>query len=722
MHCRLIPALLLTLALACSGDKAGSPDGGGGDGADGTDGTDGTDGGDDTAPPVDETACPEAEARLGYPACVHRIGDDATFNAVTIASSSIDQLRVGKYLVPAVDDARVPPVFLYVDTFALHYDFLVTAFPDLFSGLTTADYEALVLHPETREFYGGTYSLYLSADGFFYGFTVWDDPSDATSTVTMADVTAAWEILTERFELDALSWVPYSSAQANAALTWTDAPFPIAGIDTDLDYEPYYQAVGYGTLRLYTLDDFDAASTAAAFGYQDIVAIDEAPIDIERVVSGIVTGTRQGDLSHLNIRSAGRGTPNCYIKDPLTALADYEGQLVRFECGADTWTVAAATPEEAAAWWDELRPDPVDICFPDTSVTDLPGLLELPTDTEEDRATSLCQYGSKGTNLATLYQRIDAEYQLDGFNIPMYAYVEFVNTNSWTVDLGSGEGSYTFQETLDAWIADPTFNSDGAIRQERLTALQEAMRAAPVNPAFITALNERIVEVFGDDTVMARFRSSSNAEDALGFNGAGLYDSASVCVADEVDGDSVGPSKCDADHEQERTVEDGIREVWSSLWNNRAWEERAWYGIDPSKVAMGVLCNTRSNDEQANAVAFSGNPSTDGDDRYLVNAQEGEIEVVSADPGVTPERDLLTVVDGEVTEILRSSASSEVPAGEFVLTDAELMELGGLLFEAGVVFPFDDVVPDDRDLLWDTEWKFDSDGQMKIKQIRPYLR
>jgi hypothetical protein len=137
---------------------------------------------------------------------------------------------------------------------------------------------------------------------------------------------------------------------------------------------------------------------------------------------------------------------------------------------------------------------------------------------------------------------------------------------------------------------------------------------------------------------------------------------------------------------------------------------------------MGVLCNTRSNDEQANAVAFSGNPSTDGDDRYLVNAQEGEIEVVSADPGVTPERDLLTVVDGEVTEILRSSASSEIPAGEYVLTDAELMELGGLLFEAGVVFPFDDVVPDDRDLLWDTEWKFDSDGQMKIKQIRPYLR
>jgi hypothetical protein len=31
-------------------------------------------------------------------------------------------------------------------------------------------------------------------------------------------------------------------------------------------------------------------------------------------------------------------------------------------------------------------------------------------------------------------------------------------------------------------------------------------------------------------------------------------------------------------------------------------------------------------------------------------------------------------------------------------------------------------VPEGNDVIWDTEWKVDTDGQVKIKQIRPYLR
>lgn len=71
----------------------------------------------------DETACAEASARLGYSACVPRISDNDTFQAMTVASSSVDQLRVGKYLMPAVEDARLPQLFLDVNSFQLHYDF-----------------------------------------------------------------------------------------------------------------------------------------------------------------------------------------------------------------------------------------------------------------------------------------------------------------------------------------------------------------------------------------------------------------------------------------------------------------------------------------------------------------------------------------------------------------------------------------------------------------------
>ncbi len=669
-----------------------------------------------------ETACAEAEARLGYPACEHRVPDEAAFEALTVLDGTADAVRVGKYLVPAVPDARLPGLFIYVDVFPLHYDFLLAAFPDDFAGLTTDRYEQLILYPETREFYAGTWGLYADADGSWrYGFTVWDDPADPSSTVTEAQVAAAWEELQARFDLGDLAFVPGTSAQREAAAGWEDAPFDVMDL-AEVRYEAYNPGEAWGTLRLYTLDEFEAATEDAAYGWQDIVVIEEAPTDVERVVSAIVTGTRQGALSHLNVRSASRGTPNCFIADPLDALADWADTLVHLTCGEADWSVEAGDEADAWDWWDALRPDPVEVCAPDTTTPDMPDLLEAPVATAEERAAAVCVWGSKGTNLATLYQLpdvVDEEHRYRGFLVPMSAYRAFVEDHGWTVDLGDGEAEHSFAETLDAWNADATFLSDPALRRERLLALQDAMRTAEVDPDLVEAVTSRIVETWGSDEVMVRFRSSSNAEDALGFSGAGLYESESACAADETDGDSRGPSRCDPDKDDERTVSDALRTVWASLWNPEAWEERDWYGIDQDRVAMGILVNDRAEDEQASAVAFSGNPGAEGDDRYLVNAQAGEVSVVSTDPGVWPESELLTVEDGAVVDITRVATSSEA---DEVLSDAELAELGGLLWAVAAAFPVDETVPEGRDLLWDTEWKVLSDGRLVIKQIRPYLR
>lgn len=671
----------------------------------------------DTGVPV-ELECGEAAARLGYPACEHRVPDDPTFEALTIASSSLDQLRIGKYLVPAVDDARLPPVFLYVGAFPLHYDFLTQAFPDLFAGLTTLQYVDLILYPDTREFYAGTYGLYLTDDSFAYGFTVWDDPSDPTSTVTEEDVEKAWLQLRDRFEIGELYWVPNSSNQIEASASWTNTAFPILGRE-DVDYEVYNAGTAFGTMRLYPLDDLDAATENSDYGYQDILALDEAPEDLERVVSAIITGTRQGDLSHLNVRSSARGTPNCYVKDPLDALAPWEGKLVAFTCGETEWSVREATEAEAEAYWESIRPDPIDVCEPQTDERTLAGLLELDTSTSEARQRNFCTYGCKGSNLATLYQRLDPAYQGQGFLIPFSYYQQFMNESTWTVDLGSGPAEYTFQETIEAWHADPTFLTDPVVRRADLVALQTAMKSTPLNPDVEAAISDRIVEVFGSEFAPVRFRSSSNAEDSLYFSGAGLYDSVSACVADGRDTDQIGPSHCDADEDDEETVTMGLTAEWAELWGVGPWEERAWYGMDQTKVAMGILVFSHYIGEQANAVAFSGNPGSMEDDRYLVNAQEGELEVVSSKPGEYPETELLTVTDGEVSAIDRVSSGSEVPE---VLTDAELEELGSTFYDITAAFPLDYDVPEGHDVVWDTEWKIDADGQWRVKQIRPFMR
>ena len=106
----------------------------------------------------------------------------------------------------------------------------------------------------------------------------------------------------------------------------------------------------------------------------------------------------------------------------------------------------------------------------------------------------------------------------------------------------------------------------------------------------------------------------------------------------------------------------------------------------------------------------------------LVNAQIGELDVVSAAPGVVPEKALLDVQNGSVVDIVRISPSSVVLPGVEVLSDAQLGSLGGHLWSIAEDFPVDAQIPTDRDLLLDTEWKVLEDGRLIIKQVRPFLR
>ncbi|HCP45357.1 MAG TPA: hypothetical protein DIU15_04915 [Deltaproteobacteria bacterium] len=677
-------------------------------------------GDDDDDTPVTPQPCEVASSAFEAQVCVHTLEDWATWGELALPSSLADQVAATKYLAPARDDARLPGLIMNAHQFSLHFDLLVGAFTDTFSGLSPNEYNDLILATE-REFFAGSLVQLVDDNAAAFGFTVLDNPSELSLTVTYDQVLAAWTDLSDRIPLGSLAFIPTTSHQLEAAATW-DAAFPIHGLASDIEYEVYTQGVGYGTVLVYTLDELDDATESAAFDYRNVLVLDEAPFDVERIISGAVTGTRQAELSHLNVRSAARGTPNCYIPDPHASLAKWNGQLVRLECGEDQLTIESATDDEAQAFWDELRPEALTIPSPDHDWTDMEGLLDVPTETSEQRAAALARYGAKGSNLGVLYQRIDSEYQLQGFLVPVHFYDAFIQSNQWSVDLGDGPSEHSFQDTLSAWLDDPEFTADGEVRRERLALIRSAMREAPVDAALIDQLEQRILDVFGDDTTMVRFRSSSNAEDALQFSGAGLYDSTSACLADERDSDDVGPSHCDGDRDSERSLSRAVRKVWASLWNMEAFEERDWYGIDHRQASMGILVNTRTGDEQANIVAFTANPTSTTDDRMLVNAQLGELDVVAAEPGVVPEKSLLDVTDGLVTAIVRVAPSSEVATGEEVLSDAQLSELGEQLWSILQDFPVDEPTPTDHDLLLDTEWKVRGDGQLIVKQVRPFLR
>ena len=77
---------------------------------------------------------------------------------------------------------------------------------------------------------------------------------------------------------------------------------------------------------------------------------------------------------------------------------------------------------------------------------------------------------------------------------------------------------------------------------------------------------------------------------------------------------------------------------------------------------------------------------------------------------------------GEVLDITRSGESSLLPAGENVLTDDQLRELGAVLWHIDRNLPVDTGEHERGEIVLDLEFKIESDGRLAIKQVRPFLR
>jgi phosphoenolpyruvate synthase/pyruvate phosphate dikinase len=200
-----------------------------------------------------------------------------------------------------------------------------------------------------------------------------------------------------------------------------------------------------------------------------------------------------------------------------------------------------------------------------------------------------------------------------------------------------------------------------------------------------------------------RLRSSSNTEDLPQFNGAGLY------ISEGVDAEAA-----------DKDLADGIRGVWASLWRLRAYDEREYYNIEQSSVAMAVLIHEAFSSEKANGVAISRDilePSRG--DKFTINAQIGEALVTNPAPGVTS--DELTYAITRTPHIERQSVSS-LNGGKPVLSDEESYRVACNL--AQIHDHFRPLLDPEKKNSWfamDIEFKFiGPNRQLVIKQARPY--
>lgn len=678
---RVFPALAILAALtACADPSADTTTSGSSDGTAGTD--------TDPSP----WSCEIADAVA--PDFAQELGCAADFDA--LASLPLDASIPGARSVKTLIDRQGGDALYFQNSnkYPIHWGFA----REHLSGRGKPIVPDLGQFNQT-EYYSPQRRFLLGALTYYAGPGVWTYEISPYDTASAAMIASAYAAIAEHSYLGQdLYFHPSSDA---VELVARDLPDSVKIITTDqlyagIDYQPLNVGLSMGRLRFLTTEQL----ASAYIGFRDIVVLESVPNDIS-VTTGIITAEFQTPLSHINVLSQNRGTPNMALRGAFDApeLRALDNRWVELDVDPFAYSVREVSQADADAWWEQHRPGAIGVPKLDLTITDLrdaEAMLDpaLPLKTAIDLA--IPAFGGKMSHFAALTGLADQIHVPDAFGVPVYYYHQFMTQN----------GFYT---RVAAMLADPTFQGDPAVRDASLAELRADMMLAPVDPDLRALL---LLKLRGDYPHMrVRIRSSTNAEDLEGFTGAGLYTSKSASVDD-------------ADE-----VLDDLREVWSSVWYFRAFEERSYRSIDHAAVAMALLIHPNFSSEAANGVALTANPfDTSGlEPGFYVNVQHGEASVVQPADGVTTDQ-FIYHYDQPGKPVVFIAHSNQLPAGQRVLTLAQTRELGdGLAAIRGYFRDAYGPPPDDPGAWYamDVEFKFEAPpGQtpaLWVKQARPHV-
>ncbi len=441
---------------------------------------------------------------------------------------------------------------------------------------------------------------------------------------------------------------------------------------SEIDFIPFHQAEGYGFFKVMTLDENP--------GSRDVVLYDALPNSLPRV-GGIITSVVQTPLSHVNLRAIQDDVPNAYIKDPLAidSIANLVGNYVYYRVEDDNYFIREATLDEVNDWYENIRPTEPQVPVRDLSFTEI-----LPLD--EIGFEMSTAFGAKCSNVATMRTFGFPEGTIpNGFGIPFYFYDEFMKFNN-------------FYERVEEMIADPIFITDLETRIDMLKDLRDDIKDAPM-PQWMLDELQAMHDAFPEGTSV-RCRSSTNNEDLPGFSGAGLYTSKTQ-------------------HPDEGHIQKSIKQVYASMWNFRAYDERDFYRINQFVAAMGVLCHPNYQEEKSNGVGISIDPIYDTENTFYLNTQVGESLITNPDANAIPEEILLYQDAAEGFIVLRES--NLVGLGDLVMDEIYIDQMRTYL----------QVIHDEFAILYDLEnapgfgmdieYKVTAQDQLIIKQARPWV-
>ncbi len=485
-----------------------------------------------------------------------------------------------------------------------------------------------------------------------------------------------------------IAFVSLGPQQTTATVASQMAALGVEALDLDavlgaLNYIPMQTGEAWGYLRIFP-DNQDLLSAL------DIPVFEELPLDLT-VVAGTITKAVQDASSHVNLKSKERETPNMVLRDasPTHAeLAAFAGKPVHLIVNADRFHIEASTDAEVLAKYKERTDKPwqpvgVD---PNASVT---SYRDMCPGNSGDCLKLAPKFGGKAGNLGFLVQpdvlgittdpssrsaSVGYDIAPYGVGVPVQRYFDFVAH-------GPNAG---LRAALDDLITqEKTGTLSVSQRNQLLKTVQALTLTAELPPGLLAEVQAGLTAALPAGAESVKIRSSANAEDIPGFDGAGLYDSYRADFDEPNNGSCQLVVDNDGELETEpRSVECGIKAVYASLWNKRAIEERSFARIDHATAGMGLAIVQRYRelgDVDANSVVVTRVLNSGGVYGYTFSSQVGNNVVTNPEPGTSSETVMAAFLPGQpatfaVTRYATPTAGG-APLTQTVLSNAQMKEM-----------------------------------------------
>jgi hypothetical protein len=464
-----------------------------------------------------------------------------------------------------------------------------------------------------------------------------------------------------------------------------------------------------GRLRYIPRDEIAAAYADGRLLPTDILLTDAVPAEVP-FVAGIISQSAATPNSHVAILARSYGVPFVYLMDPaararvlqwtnrevvLRASTSWEGNVV--EVLDVEGQLDAALRAELLA----LKEPPA------IQIQAKTPYGAFSADTANLVPADIRYFGGKAANFGLLRRTVPSNSPPGlAFSFDLWdAFMEqaFAGGPSLRAAISNRLSGYTYPPGV------PALQTDLAVVRDWITS------AAGFNATLRQVITNALRGF--DPLRKIRFRSSTNVEDSEHFTGAGLYDSYSGCLADDLDGDTAGPCHCDPTEPRERGVFRAIQKVYASLYNDNAFLERLRHRVNESQVGMGVLVHYSFPDEEelANGVATLSRAGGSWYELELVT-QDGPVSVTNPDGSALPEV-VAATKSPYGTWLNLKARSSLVPLGAYVLQwDGEYRQLVDLL--AAVAEGFRQIYTNKNAFTLDFEYKKVPPAHLVVKQVR----